>query len=88
MFPLIYNSSEVSPSTPKKVLRKCIVDLRTELDELREFTTLEKQLTYEEEHCYTHVSPIDIYVCVIILVFQFYIRIYIFFYNFASFTRI
>ncbi|KAK9303407.1 hypothetical protein QLX08_004895 [Tetragonisca angustula] len=54
VFPLIYNSSEVSPSTPKKVLRKCIVDLRTELDELREFTTLEKQLTYEEEHCYTH----------------------------------
>ena len=69
VFPLIYNSSEVSPSTPKKVLRKCIVDLRTELDELREFTTLEKQLTYEEEHCYTHVSAIDIYVCFIILIF-------------------
>ncbi|KOX78668.1 Kinesin-related protein 4 [Melipona quadrifasciata] len=48
------SSSKVSPSTPKKVLRKCIVDLKTELDELREFTTLEKQLICEEEHCYTH----------------------------------
>ncbi|CAD1480246.1 unnamed protein product, partial [Heterotrigona itama] len=47
-------TSGVYPSTPKKVLRKCIVDLRTELDELREFTTLEKQLTCEEKHCYTH----------------------------------
>ena len=59
----------MSLSTPKKVLRKCIVDLKTELDELREFTTLEKQLTCEEKYYYTHVSATDIYMCVIILVF-------------------
>ncbi|CAK9831931.1 Centromere-associated protein E [Anthophora retusa] len=33
-----------SPSTPKHVLRRCIVDLTREFVELREFTTLEKQL--------------------------------------------
>ncbi|CAK9797030.1 Centromere-associated protein E [Anthophora plagiata] len=33
-----------SPSTPKHVLRRCITDLTREFVELREFTTLEKQL--------------------------------------------
>ncbi|CAK9815328.1 Centromere-associated protein E [Anthophora quadrimaculata] len=33
-----------SPSTPKHVLRRCIIDLTREFVELREFTTLEKQL--------------------------------------------
>ncbi|XP_078050219.1 uncharacterized protein LOC144476829 [Augochlora pura] len=37
-----------SPSTPKKVLRKYISDLTKDLIELREFTTLEKQIMREE----------------------------------------
>ncbi|XP_076236584.1 uncharacterized protein LOC143180609 [Calliopsis andreniformis] len=40
-----------SPSTPKNVLRQYISDLAKDLIELREFTTLEKQLICEENHC-------------------------------------
>ncbi|XP_061942388.1 kinesin-related protein 4 isoform X2 [Apis cerana] len=42
------SSNEISPSTPKSVLRKYILDLTTDLNELREFTTLEKQLMCED----------------------------------------
>ncbi|XP_068979248.1 uncharacterized protein [Bombus flavifrons] len=46
--------NQICPSTPKSVLRECIVDLTTQLTELREFTTLEKQLTCEGNHCCKH----------------------------------
>lgn len=61
MFPLICNRNQICPSTPKSILRECIVDLTTQLTELREFTTLEKQLTCEGNHCCKHVSAINIY---------------------------
>ncbi|XP_033359443.1 centromere-associated protein E-like [Bombus vosnesenskii] len=41
----------MSPSTPKHVLRRCISQLTREFVELREFTTLEKQLTCQGNHC-------------------------------------
>ncbi|XP_076278831.1 uncharacterized protein LOC143208341 isoform X2 [Lasioglossum baleicum] len=44
------NSTLESPSTPKKILRKYIFDLTKDLVELREFTTLEKQILREEGH--------------------------------------
>ncbi|CAL7952356.1 unnamed protein product [Xylocopa violacea] len=50
------SSNEVSPDTPKSTLRKYILDLSKDLTELREFTTLEKQLLCEENHCLTHNS--------------------------------
>lgn len=37
-------------STPKHVLRQCISDLTKEYVEVREFTTLEKQLTCRKSH--------------------------------------
>ncbi|KAK9294941.1 hypothetical protein QLX08_010621 [Tetragonisca angustula] len=43
-------SYQISPSTPKHVLRRCISDLTKEYVELREFTTLEKQLTCRKSH--------------------------------------
>lgn len=52
----VHNSYEISPSTPKHVLRRCISDLRKEFVELREFTTLEKQLTCRESHSCVQVS--------------------------------
>nr|XP_012154349.1 PREDICTED: centromere-associated protein E-like isoform X1 [Megachile rotundata] len=58
------NSSSVTPekqnlsvqplSTPKNVLRKYISDLTKDLTELREFTTLEKQLMCETNYCDVH----------------------------------
>ncbi|XP_017763285.1 PREDICTED: kinesin-like protein KIN-7I [Eufriesea mexicana] len=48
------SSNEVSASTPKGILRKYILDLTRDLTELREFTTLEKQLICEENHCCTN----------------------------------
>ncbi|CAL7952387.1 unnamed protein product [Xylocopa violacea] len=45
---------QTSPSTPKHVLRRCIMDLTKDFIELREFTTLEKQLICKENHCYEH----------------------------------
>ncbi|XP_031826944.2 uncharacterized protein LOC116424546 isoform X1 [Nomia melanderi] len=45
-------SYQASPSTPKHVLRRCITDLTKEFVELREFTTLEKQLLCEQIHCH------------------------------------
>ncbi|KOC68904.1 Centromere-associated protein E [Habropoda laboriosa] len=47
-------SNQASPSTPKSVLRRYILDLTKDLIELREFTTLEKQLMCEKSHCCTH----------------------------------
>lgn len=49
----------MSPSTPKHVLRRCISQLTREFVELREFTTLEKQLTCQGNHCCTRVSMIS-----------------------------
>ncbi|CAK9831911.1 Centromere-associated protein E [Anthophora retusa] len=46
------SSNQASPSTPKSVLRRYIFDLTKDLTELREFTTLEKQLMCES-HCCT-----------------------------------
>ncbi|OAD58797.1 Centromere-associated protein E [Eufriesea mexicana] len=43
---------QASPSTPKHVLRQCITDLTREFVQLREFTTLEKQLICQENHCH------------------------------------
>ncbi|XP_076754844.1 uncharacterized protein LOC143425727 [Xylocopa sonorina] len=45
---------QTSPSTPKHVLRRCIMDLTKDFIELREFTTLEKQLICKENRCCEH----------------------------------
>ncbi|XP_043249769.1 kinesin-like protein KIN-7O isoform X3 [Colletes gigas] len=45
------SSNQGSPTTPKNTLRGCISELTKDLMELREFTTLEKQLICEEYHC-------------------------------------
>ncbi|XP_076377852.1 uncharacterized protein LOC143259452 isoform X2 [Megalopta genalis] len=45
-----WNRYPKSPSTSKKVLRECIADLTKDLIELREFTTLEKQIMCGEIH--------------------------------------
>lgn len=55
------DSNQGSPTTPKNVLRGYIYDLTKDLNELREFTTLEKQLMCEEHHCGTHVSVLNLY---------------------------
>ncbi|XP_053985227.1 kinesin-related protein 4 [Hylaeus volcanicus] len=48
-------SYEVSPSTPKHILRQCIEDLGKEYAELRQFTVMEKQLICQENNNYcTH----------------------------------
>ncbi|XP_029048634.1 kinesin-like protein KIN-7O [Osmia bicornis bicornis] len=48
------DSSVQTLSTPKNVLRKYIFDLTRDLTELREFTTLEKQVIREENDCCIH----------------------------------
>ncbi|KZC07054.1 Centromere-associated protein E [Dufourea novaeangliae] len=50
------SSNQGSPSTPKNVLRKYICDLTQDLIELREFTTLEKQLMCGEATLYDVIS--------------------------------
>ncbi|XP_031826684.2 uncharacterized protein LOC116424434 isoform X1 [Nomia melanderi] len=48
------SSNQGSPTTPKQILRKYIYDLTKDFNELREFTTLEKQLLREEDYSKTH----------------------------------
>ncbi|XP_035723714.1 kinesin-related protein 4-like [Vespa mandarinia] len=46
------NDNQYSSNTPEKVLRERIKYLKQEFDELREFTTLEKQMYIENHQCY------------------------------------
>ncbi|XP_015428418.1 PREDICTED: centromere-associated protein E-like [Dufourea novaeangliae] len=46
------SSHHASPSTPKHVLRRCIMDLTKQFVELRQFTTLEKQLICQDIHAH------------------------------------
>lgn len=46
------NGNQNSSHTPEKVLRERIKYLKQEFDELREFTTLEKQMYIENHQCY------------------------------------
>ncbi|XP_076243919.1 uncharacterized protein LOC143185079 [Calliopsis andreniformis] len=50
---------EISPSTPKHVLRKYIANLTNDYKELLEYTTLEKQLLCHENHCCTHEDKLQ-----------------------------
>ncbi|XP_046832472.1 centromere-associated protein E isoform X2 [Vespa crabro] len=48
------NDNQYSSNTPEKVLRERIKYLKQEFDELREFTTLEKQIYIENHQCYVN----------------------------------
>lgn len=53
-----FSGNQNSFHTPEKVLRERIKYLKQEFDELREFTTLEKQMYIENHQCYITVSII------------------------------
>lgn len=53
-----FSDNQYLSHTPEKVLRERIKYLKQEFDELREFTTLEKQMYIENHQCYVAVSTI------------------------------